>query len=844
MNPEQLRLAEADTKTAHWRKWGPYLSERQWGTVREDYSDDGEAWQYFPFADAASRAYRWGEDGIGGISDNHQHLCLAFAFWNERDPILKERLFGLDNEQGNHGEDVKELYYYLDNTPTHSYMRMLYKYPQGEFPYGKLVEENGRRGLEDSEYELIDTGVFDENRYFDVFIEYAKGGPEDILVQVTVWNRGPEEAVIHVLPQLWMRNVWKQGERPKGIRHEGGKLVWEDYRLEFEGAKEVLFTENETGLKDGIQEAVVKNNRTKLKPHGTKAALHYVYNIPPQKNVVLKLRLTTQPSTTPFDTTFSQRKHEADQFYHDIIPCNLSADHQLIQRQAFAGLLWNKQFYHYVVEEWLNENPAPARTHGRNAGWKHVYGEDIFSMPDTWEYPWFASWDLAFQSIPLAMVDPGFAKKQLSLLTREWYIHPNGQIPAYEWNFSDVNPPVFAWAAWRIFKIEQRKHGVEDRAFLEQIFQKLIMNFTWWVNRKDTNGKNVFEGGFLGLDNISIFNRSEQLPPGTELTQSDATSWMAMYCLHMATIAVELATQEPLYEDMASKFFKHFLYIADAINNEHAESPSLWDEEDGFYYDLLKHPDGTYESLKIRSMVGLIPIFAVATVDPDKLEKLPNFKHRFEWFKEHRGDLCVHISSLNELGEKDRRILSLLDKNKLQKLLEKVFDETEFLSEFGVRSVSKYHEKNPFVLKCNGMKNQVDYEPGDSRTRLYGGNSNWRGPVWFPLNYLLIEALQKYHHYYGDDFKVECPVGSGKWMNLWDAAEELSRRLVRLFEKDKKGRRPVYGKVDKFQKDEHFRDLILFYEFFHGDTGVGLGASHQTGWTALAAKLIQQLNRE
>ncbi len=850
MNPEQTRLQQATEKTVHWRKWGPYLSERQWGTVREDYSEDGEAWQYFPFKDAASRAYRWGEDGIAGISDNHQQVCFAFAFWNEKDGMLKERLFGLDNEQGNHGEDVKELYYYLDNTPTHSYMQMLYKYPQNEFPYETLLQENQRRGLNDPEYELIDTGVFDENKYFDIFVEYAKAGPEDILVQVTVWNRGPQQAKIHVLPQLWLRNVWswKSLARGEGIRHEGKALVCGDYRLYFEGAEEVLFTENETGLKDGIQEAIVNGNRAKLKTSGTKAAVHSVHTIAPGKNTVLKLRLTNQTLPHPFadfTSTFQQRKQEADTFYHDIIPCHLSDEHKRIQRQAFAGLLWNKQFYHYVVEEWLNGDnplspPPAARKHGRNAQWKHMYGDDIFSMPDSWEYPWFASWDLAFQCIPLAMVDPAFAKKQLSLLTREWYIHPNGQIPAYEWNFSDVNPPVLAWAAWRIFKIEQRKHGHEDRGFLEQIFQKLIMNFTWWVNRKDTEGRNVFEGGFLGLDNISIFNRSEQLPKGAELTQSDATSWMAMYCLHMATIAVELATKEPLYEDMASKFFKHFLYIADAINYQHPDCPPLWDEEDGFYYDLLKHPDGTFQSLKIRSMVGLIPLFAVATVDPDKLAALPNFRHRFEWFKAHRADLCVNISPLNELGQKDRRILSLLDKNKLQRLLEKVFDENEFLSPYGVRSVSKYHENNPFVLKCNGTRSQVDYEPGDSRTRLYGGNSNWRGPVWFPLNYLLIEALQKYHYYYGDDFKVECPTGSGQWMNLWDAAAELSRRLIRLFERDESGKRAVYGQVGKFQEDEHFRDWILFHEFFHGETGEGLGASHQTGWTALVAKLIQQ----
>jgi hypothetical protein len=866
MNPEQERIAEAEQKEAYWAQWGPYLSERQWGTVREDYSASGDAWNYFPFEQAASRAYRWGEDGIGGVSDNHQKVCFSFAFWNEKDPCLKERFFGLTNGQGNHGEDVKEYYYYLDNTPSHSYMRMLYKYPQGEFPYQKLLDENRQRGLRDYEYELIDTGIFDENRYFDVFLEYAKNSPDDLLIKATVWNRGPDEARIHVLPHLWLRNVWswKNLERPEPIRRDGASLVLEDKKLYFEGTPETLFTENETNfeklfgtqnqshyVKDAFHEAVVHGNKGAVNPQleGTKASLHYVLTIPPGGSATLRLRFAPLGLKNPFadfEAIFTQRQEEADTFYRELIPCDLTEERRNIQRQAFAGLLWNKQFYHYVVEEWLEGDnplaPPPAsRKQGRNAHWKHVYSEDIFSMPDTWEYPWFASWDLAFHAIPLALVDPAFAKRQLSRLNREWYMHPDGQIPAYEWDFEDVNPPVLAWAAWRVFKIEQRKHGKEDRAFLEQIFQKLVMNFTWWVNRKDQQGRNVFEGGFLGLDNISIFNRSEPLPLGGELTQSDATSWMAMFCLNMWTIAVELAIQEPIYEDMASKFFKHFLYIADAINFEHPDSPPLWNEEDGFYYDLLKRKDGSYQSLNIRSMVGLIPLFAVATLDKENLEALPEFKKRFEWFLAHRSNLCVKVSPLHMEGLEERRLLSLLSKEKLQRILEKMLDEKEFLSPHGIRSLSRVHAEHPFTLACDGMTRKVDYEPAESTSRLYGGNSNWRGPVWFPLNYLIIESLQKYHHYYGDDFTIECPTGSGHMMTLVQVADELSRRLISLFEKDAQGNRPIHGGTQKFQTDPHFKDHLLYYEYFHGDNGAGLGASHQTGWTALVAKLIQQL---
>jgi hypothetical protein len=745
-------------------------------------------------------------------------------------------------------------------------MRMLYKYPQGEYPYQKLLDENRRRGLREQEYELIDTGLFDENRYFDIFLEYAKGSPEDLLIQATVWNRGPEEATLHLLPHLWLRNVWswKSLERPEPLCREGASLIQGDRRLYFEGGPETLFTENETNferlswgkngslyVKDAFHEAVVKGKAQAInqKLQGTKAALHYVLKIPAGKSATVRMRWTDKTLLKPFadfESIFRSRKEEADTFYKEIIPCSLSEDHRNIQRQAFAGLLWNKQFYHYVVDQWLDgDNPlAPppaARKQGRNSHWKHVYSEDVFSMPDTWEYPWFASWDLAFHCIPLALLDPAFAKKQLSRLTREWYMHPNGQVPAYEWDFGDVNPPVLAWAAWRVFKIEQRKHGKEDRAFLEQIFQKLVMNFTWWINRKDQQGRNVFEGGFLGLDNISIFNRSEQLPEGGELTQSDATSWMAMFCLNMWTIAVELAIQEPIYEDMASKFFKHFLYIADAINFEHPNSPSLWDEEDGFYYDLLKRKNGSYQSLKIRSMVGLIPLFAVATLDKESLEALPEFKSRFEWFLAHRSNLCVKVSSLHAEGVQERRLLSLLTKSKLERILEKMLDETEFLSPYGIRSLSRVHADHPFTLACDGLNRKIDYEPAESTTRLFGGNSNWRGPIWFPLNYLLIESLQKYHYYYGDDFTVECPTGSGNRMTLAQVAEELSCRLVRLFEKDETGRRPIHGGTQKFQTDPHFQDLLLYYEYFHGDNGAGLGACHQTGWTALVAKLIQQL---
>ena len=868
MNEEQTRLAEAREKTAHWYRWGPYLSERQWGTVREDYSPDGDAWNYLTFDDAALRAYRWGEDGILGISDNHQKVCFSFAFWNEKDPILKERLFGLTNNEGNHGEDVKEYYYYLDSTPTHSYMKGLYKYPQGEYPYARLRSENQKRSLKEGEFELIDTGLFDQDRYFDLFIEYAKGAPEDLLIQLTAVNRSSEPHKLHALPQLWLRNTWdwKVKEKKGSIGKGAGCLVLDHPDLGkrflyFEGAPKPLFTENESNnqklwgepnrtpfVKDAFNEAVVHKNNGALNPAetGTKSALQYILDVPAKGSETIRLRLTDAEKKKPFadfDGVFAKRKEEADRFYAEMASDKIGEERKEVQRQAISGLLWSKQYYHYIVEDWLtgDDPPAPSsRKAIRNFRWRHLYNDDILSMPDKWEYPWFAQWDLAFHCIALALVDPDFAKRQLTLLTREWYMHPNGQVPAYEWNFEDVNPPVLALAAYRVYKIEQRKHGREDRAFLEQIFQKLVMNFTWWVNRKDADGRNVFEGGFLGLDNISVFNRSEDLPEGGKLTQSDATSWMGMFCLNLWTIAVELAEKEPSYEDMASKFYEHFLFIADAINFQHPESPPLWNDEDGFYYDLLQHKDGTFIHLRVRSLVGLIPLLAVAPLDEKKLGALPDFRKRFLWFLDHRTDLCAKVACMRTPGVENRHILSLLDREKLKRVLEKMLDENEFLSPYGIRSISKVHKDHPYVLLCDGVKRRVDYEPAESTSRLFGGNSNWRGPVWFPINYLIIESLQKFHYYYGDDYKVECPTGSGKMMTLGEVAKELSCRLMRIFDRDSKGRRPVFGGTEKFQQDPQFRDYLPFHEYFHGDDGSGLGASHQTGWTALVAKLIQQ----
>ncbi len=869
MNAEKTRLEEDAKQQKRWRRWGPYVSDRQWGTVREDYSANGEAWTYLSHDQSRSRAYRWGEDGIAGISDNHQRLCFAPAFWNGEDPILKERFFGLNGSEGNHGEDVKEYYFYLDNTPTHSYMKCLYKYPSTRFPYERLAEENRRRGQDVPEFELLDTGVFSEDRYFDIFIEYAKADAEDLLIRIQVFNRGPEERVLHVLPTLWFRNTWSwdpSAKKPQ-IRETAGILEADihglgSYFLASESAGETLFTENETNfkrifgsenaglyVKDAFHEYVVDGRRSAVNPgrKGSKAAFHQVIKLKPGASQTLRYRLSQKLPASPFagfDAMFAKRQEEAERFYEDLIPSGVDEDHQRVQRQAFAGMLWSKQFYHYVIEEWLNGDPAgpvppQERKSGRNHRWPHFYSDDILSMPDTWEYPWFASWDLAFHCIPLAMIDAEFAKKQLMLLTREWYMHPNGQLPAYEWNFEDVNPPVHAWAAWRVYKIEAKMTGKSDRAFLERVFQKLLLNFTWWVNRKDGDGKNIFEGGFLGLDNISVFNRNDRIDGG-HLDQSDATSWMAMYALNMLTIALELARENPVYEDIASKFYEHFLYISEAISHMSDRSIPLWNEGDGFFYDVVHLPHGHSFPLKVRSLVGLIPLLAVETLDPDYLKMFPGFKKRFDWFTQNRKDLCGKVACMMTPGTSGRRLLSIVDGAKLRRVLEKMLDENEFLSSFGIRSVSKVHREHPYTLRWEGVEKCVSYDPGDSTSRLFGGNSNWRGPVWFPVNFLLLEALQKFHYYLGDDFKVECPRGSGIFLNLWEVSQELSRRLTGIFLKNEKGERPVFGGQQVFNQDPNWKNHVLFYEYFHGDTGAGVGASHQTGWTGLVAKLIQQ----
>ncbi len=877
MTKEEVRLEEAQERTAHWKRWGPYLAERQWGTVREDYSPYGTAWDYFPHDHARSRAYRWGEDGIAGITDNHGRLCFALALWNGRDPILKERLFGLTGNEGNHGEDVKEYYFYLDSTPTHSYMKFLYKYPQAPFPYTALVEENRRRDRHAPEFELIDTGVFDENRYFDVVVEYAKAAPDDILVRITATNRGPEPAELHLLPTLWYRNTWSWDtsgpERPTlraGNGGDGHAVVEGEHPslggrwLYCEGAPELLFTENETNaerlwgtpnaspyVKDGINACLVEGRKDAVNPAGagTKASSLYRVTLAAGKSVAIRLRLSNAPIPGDpfghdFDVTFAQRLREADDFYATVIPKALSDDAKRVMRQAFAGLLWSKQFYHYYVRRWLQGDPcgpppAPERSEGRNREWLHLYNEDVISMPDKWEYPWYAAWDLAFHMIPLALVDPDFAKAQLVLLLREWYMHPNGQIPAYEWAFGDVNPPVHAWAALRVYRIERKLRGKGDREFLEKVFHKLLLNFTWWVNRKDAEGKNVFQGGFLGLDNIGVFDRSAPLPTGGHIEQSDGTSWMGMYCLNMLAIALELAKQDPAYEDVASKFFEHFVYIAHAMHNIGGEGINLWDEEDGFYYDVL-HTNGHHCPLKVRSMVGLIPLFAVETLEPEVVDKLPGFTRRMQWFIDNHPEFREHVEMISKPGVGLRRLLAIVSREQLPRVLRFMLDEAEFLSPHGIRAVSRVHRDHPYVLSLNGMEHRVDYEPAESSSGLFGGNSNWRGPIWFPVNYLLIESLQKFHYFYGEALKVECPTGSGAPLNLWQVAAELSRRLTRIFLRDRDGRRPVYGGAEKFHRDPHWRDLVLFYEYFHGDDGSGIGASHQTGWTGLVAKLLQQ----
>jgi hypothetical protein len=868
---EAARLAAIGKETP-WRRWGPYLSDRQWGTVREDYSPYGTAWDYFPHDHARSRAYRWGEDGIGGFSDDQQLLCLALALWNGQDPILKERFFGLTNGEGNHGEDVKELYYYLDGTPTHSYMRMLYKYPQAAFPYSRLVEENRRRGKDQPEFKLLDTGVFAENRYFDVEIEYAKAAPEDILLRVTVHNRAAAPAKLHVLPQLWARNIWSwqpDAMRPRLVVR-GGNAISVDHpalpplRLLCEGRPEFLFCENETNIgrlwgmeatsqyfKDGINDFIVHGDRDAVNPArlGTKAAAHYRLELPPGGAATLRLRLIHDHEALgfdDFDAIVERRRGETDEFY-DALECDIDdPESRRVHRQAIAGLLWSKQFYYYDIPEWLDGDPPqpqpPAmRKDGRNSEWRHLNNADVVSVPDKWEYPWYAAWDLCFHGVALARVDPAYAKNQLLLLTHDWYMHPNGQFPAYEWAFGDVNPPVHASAAWRLYEIDREQHGGKgDRAFLERVFHRLMLNFTWWVNRKDAEGHNIFQGGFLGLDNIGIFDRSAPLPTGGTINQSDGTAWMAMYTLNLMRIALELALDDRVYEDIASKFFEHFLYIAEAMTNIGGNGVGLWDEADEFYYDVLHLPDGRRIPLRLRSMVGLIPLFAVEILDASIFTRLHRFSARTHWFLDHRPQLARLVSRWHDPNAGELHLLSLLRGHRMKRLLSRMLDESEFLSDYGVRSLSKYHEKNPYVFDFAGHEISVRYAPGESATSVFGGNSNWRGPVWFPVNFLLIESLQRFHSYYGDEFRVECPVGSGNMLHLGEVAAELARRLCRLFLPDESGRRPVFGDSQTLQENPDFHDHLLFYEFFNGDTGKGLGAAHQTGWTALIAPLLRQ----
>ena len=866
---EAVRLEEI-RRGIRSRRWGPYLSERQWGTVREDYSAYGTAWEYFPHDHARSRAYRWGEDGIAGFADDQALICLALALWNGRDPILKERLFGLTNSEGNHGEDVKELYYYLDATPTHSYMRMLYKYPQAPFPYRELVEENRRRGMAEPEFELLDTGVFADGRYFDIEIEYGKADPDDILMRVTICNCAAEAAKLHVLPQLWARNIWSwQPHAPKPLLRadEDGAIAVEHpqlppLRLYCEGRPELLFCENETNFcrlyginsaagtwKDGINDYIVCGDRTAVNPErvGTKAATHYHLDLAAGESVRLRLRLAPAEASAglaDFDRVLFRRRAEADEFYATLQRDIADSDARLVQRQALSGMLWSKQFYYFDVPEWLDGDrlqppPPAARRHGRNADWRHLNNAEILSMPDKWEYPWYAAWDLAFHCVTLAQIDPGFAKGQLVLLTREWYMHPNGQLPAYEWAFGDVNPPVHAWAAWRVYEIDRAHHGGKgDRAFLERIFHKLMFNFNWWVNRKDVEGRNIFQGGFLGLDNIGIFDRSAPLPTGGSINQSDGTAWMAMYTLNLMRIALELALEDHVYEDIASKFFEHFLYIAEAMTNIGGDGIGLWDNEDEFYYDVLHLPGGQRVPLRVRSMVGLIPLFAVEVLEASLFARLPGFSGRMHWFLDHRPHLAELVSRWRDVNQNEQHLLSLLRGHRMKRLLRRMLDEGEFLSDYGVRSLSKFHEKNPYVFECAGQRFSVGYVPGDSTSGTFGGNSNWRGPVWMPVNFLIIESLQRFHSYYGDDFKVECPTGSGQLLHLGEIAVELACRLCRIFQLDEFGSRAVFGGSPLHRDDPRFRDHLLFYEYFHGDTGCGMGAAHQTGWTGLIALLL------
>ncbi len=924
LTPEHRRLQETQTKQANWKKWGPYLSERQWGTVREDYSPEGEAWDYFPHDHARSRAYRWGEDGILGICDDQQRLCFALAMWNGNDAILKERFFGLTGNEGNHGEDVKEYYFYLDSTPTHSYMKALYKYPQAAYPYQKLQKENRERNRTETEYELLDTGVFAGDRYFDVQVEYAKATDEDTLIHISITNRGPETADFHLLPTLWFRNTWSWGEglpKPTIKRHDasndtvtviesehpdlgkywlyaqtpeavaskqqGSSGQWiglqgdspkdspEDTdntpnHSRTEQPSALLFTENETNkerlfdvesqspyVKDAFDKYLIQGDKSAINPAqtGTKSAIYYHLTIAAGQTHHVRLRLAKTPSLTsplsqPFQETLQTRQQEADKFYHQLSPLIDDTDMRNVQRQAFAGMMWGKQYYLYDVNTWLKGdpntiNPPTERQQGRNKHWHHLDSQDILSMPDTWEYPWFAAWDTAFHCIPLSLIDAEFAKQQLDVMTREWYMHPNGQLPAYEWAFGDVNPPVHAWATWRVYKIEKKMTGKGDRLFLERLFQKLLLNFTWWVNRKDTEGNNVFEGGFLGLDNIGVFDRSKPLPTGGRLEQADGTSWMAMYCLDMLVISLELALENPVYEDMATKFFEHFIYISEAMNASGENATQLWDEEDGFFYDVLHLPDTTRIPIKIRSLVGLMPLYATTTLEPKLMDQLPGFLERLEWFEANRPKLSQNIITTEvpapDGSLKKRRMLTVVKPDKLRRILAKMLKPHEFLGATGIRALSRFHEENPYTFDVNGKIYRVDYEPAESSLPLFGGNSNWRGPIWFPTNYLLIESLQRYHRFFGDTFKIQCPYGFGEEMNLWAVATKLEERMISTFMRDKDtGRRPVYGGNETFQNDPHWRDHILFYEYFNGNTGAGLGASHQTGWTGLVAKLIHQ----
>ncbi|QKG55806.1 glucosidase [Hymenobacter sp. BRD128] len=870
MTPEHQRLLEADTDQQPWRRFGPYLSERQWGTVREDYSANGDAWNYTTHDQARSRAYRWGEEGLAGFCDSGQRLCLSLALWNGQDAILKDQLFGLSGSQGNHGEDVKELYYFLDNTPTHSYQKLLYKYPQRAFPYEQLVGENKKRTRRDPEFELLDTGIFADGRYFDVFVEYAKAGPEDILIQYTIFNRGAAEAVLHVLPQLWFRNTWAWGYdnyRPSLTARADGTVQLSHRELNSltcyaDGAPEWLFCDNNTNtqrlfnapstehfFKDGIHNYVVNNQQDAVNPArtGTKAAAHYLLTLAPGASQQVRLRLGPAGLVQPFADfaqLIAQRQAEADAFYAESQQDIADADARLVQRQAFAGMLWSKQFYHYSIPRWLAGDPAqpappPERLGGRNCDWKSLDNNDIISMPDTWEYPWYAAWDLAFHCIPLAQIDPAFAKNQLRLLCLDWYMHPNGQLPAYEWRFGDVNPPVHAWAAFRVYKMDQKQRGDGgDVEFLQTLFHRLLLNFTWWVNRKDRDGRNIFEGGFLGLDNIGVFDRSAPLPFGGYLEQADGTAWVAMFALNMMRIALELSQTNPVYQDLASKFFEHFLYIAEAMTNVGNSALNLWDDEDEFYYDALNTPEGGHELLKVRTMVGLIPMFAVEVLDEDLLASAPLFLERMNWLLDNRPHLASLVSHWQEPGKGARRLLSLLRGHRLKRLLFRMLDEQEFLSDYGVRSLSRVYKDKPYVFRDTEIT--VNYQPAESETDLFGGNSNWRGPIWMPVNFLLVEALQRFHHYFGEDFKVEYPTHSGQYSTLLDVADALTVRLTKLFLRDPgTGRRACFGDSDLLQHDPNFKDYVLFNEYFNGDTGHGLGASHQTGWTGLIAKLLQ-----